>query len=205
MFFGDSLTDGQLASAPEHEFTSILRERLVTYGLTGDDEVLSAFGGLFADLRFSQEIGRRPHSLIVVELGAHSVIDDLSLTPYAYGVGYGLMLDCLQSTGARVVVGTAPWLGWSRDDRLYIRSEEFSRINREEAERRGIPVADIWSAMKDRPEILGWDDFHPNDAGHRIIADTYWAAIEVALQEPRADFHYDCDYNRKLKQFVPQK
>ncbi len=202
VFFGDSLTKGELASSPEHAFTSILRQRLMERGITGDDQVLSAFGGLFADLRLSQDIGRRPHSLIVVELGAHSVIDDLSLTNYAYGVGYGLMLDCLQSTGARVVVGTVPWLAWEPDDKLYKRAEEFSAINRAEAEKRGIPVADIWSLMLDRPELVAEDDFHPNDEGHRIVADAYWQAITVALQRPRGNFRYDCDYNAKLKQFA---
>jgi lysophospholipase L1-like esterase len=202
VYFGDSLTQGQHADSPEESFVALLRGRIDGHrdrgGETFEKSVISAFGGLYADLRFSEDIGRLPRTLIIVELGAHSVLDDLSLTQSGYRIGYGAMLDCLLGTGAVVVAATVPWLGWDEADPLYARAEAFSLINREEAERRGVPVADIWTAMKGRSELLSFDGFHPNSEGHRVVADVYWEQLEDHIDEPQGDFAPDCDYNEKF-------
>jgi len=112
IFFGDSLTLGWLASGEDREFASILRSRLADNGAIGSRRVISALGGMYVDLLISQEVGRRPRSLIIVELGAHSVIEDPNLNDRTFRIGYGAMLDCLRGSGARVVVATVPWLGW---------------------------------------------------------------------------------------------
>ncbi len=202
IFLGDSITHGAGASSSDTMFVQLLRQRLrdAKYAeASGDyDSVISALGGQFVDLRFSQEVGREPRSLIVVEVGAHSLVEDAGLSSRQYGFGYALMLDCLRGTGAAVVVSTVPWLGWEQTDPLYVRAAERSKIIREEAARRGIPVADVWSAMKDRRDLLAPDEFHPNDAGHRVIADLFWEQIEPLLHRPRGKFRDRCgDYDRR--------
>ena len=112
--------------------------------------------------------------------------------------GYGLMLDCLQGTGARVVVSTVPWLGWAQSDPFYPRAEERSAIIRLEAALRGIPVVDLWGAMKDRPDLLSRDAFHPGDAGHLLIANLFWLQIAPTLHQPPGTFREQCDYDGVL-------
>ena len=41
--------------------------------------------------------------------------------------------------------------------------------------------ADIWSATRDRPDLVSDDHMHPNDRGHRVIADLYWQHITSML------------------------
>ncbi|MDP9237547.1 MAG: Ig-like domain-containing protein [Chloroflexota bacterium] len=202
VFVGDSITDGAGASAPDSTFVQLLRQRLdyarFAKGPNDYDSVISALGGQFIDLRFSQDIGRQPRSLVVVEVGAHSVVEDNSLSSREFRIGYGLMLDCLQGTGGTIVVSTVPWLGWDQANPLYAHAAERSTIIREEAASRGIPVADLWNALKDRRDLLSPDQFHPNDAGHQLIADLYWDQIKPQLNRPRGEFQDRCDYGGVL-------
>lgn len=202
VFLGDSVTYGAGASSPGESYAQVVQRRLIDHGFARDaddvDSVISALGGQAVDLRFSQDIGREPRSLILVEVGAHSVVEDAGLSPRAFARGYGLMLDCLQGTGARVVVSTVPWLGWAQSDPFYPRAEERSAIIRLEAAMRGIPVADLWGAMKDRPDLLSPDAFHPGDAGHLLIANLFWLQIEPDLHQPRGTFREQCDYDGVL-------
>lgn len=202
IFLGDSITSGAGASSADTTFAQLLRQRLddarFVEGAGDYSSVISALGGQLVDLRSSQAIGREARSLIIVEVGAHSVVEDQGLSSQEFGVGYGLMLDCLQGTGATLVVSTIPWLGWDRTEPLYLQAAERSAIIREEAGRRAIPVADVWNAMRDHRDLLSHDAFHPNDAGHRLIADLFWRQIEPLLGRPRAEFRDRCDYDRVL-------
>lgn len=203
IFFGDSITSGAGSTSDDASFAGVLEQRLVDAGVVraGDYEVvISALGGQIVDLRFAQDIGRAPRSLVVVEIGAHSVVEDQGLSAVDFRAGYGLMLDCLQGTGARVVVSTVPTLGWDQTNPLYARAEGRSTIIRDEADRRGIPVADVWDAMKDRHDLLSQDAFHPSDAGHRMIADLFWRQIEPLLGKPAGAFRQRCDYDALLTQ-----
>ncbi len=202
VFLGDSVTFGAGASSPGESYAQVVRRRLIDVGFARGaddvDSVISALGGQAVDMRFSQDIGQEPRSLIVVEVGAHSVMEDAGLPPRAFARGYGLMLDCLQGTGARVVVSTVPWLGWAQSDPFYARADERSAIIRLEAALRGIPVVDLWGAMKDRPELLSPDAFHPGDAGHLLVANLFWLQIEPTLHQPRGTFREQCDYDGAL-------
>lgn len=202
IFLGDSVTDGVGASSGDMGFAALLRQRLDGSGFATApvdyDSVISALGGQVVDLRFSQAIGREPRSLIVVEVGAHSVIEDAGLSSSQFGIGYGLMLDCLQGSGATIVVSTVPWLGWDGSDPAYALASERSQIIREEAAARGIPVADLWRSMRGRRDLLSDDGFHPNDAGHRLAADLFWLQISSLLTRPRGEFHNQCGYDGVL-------
>ena len=58
--------------------------------------------------------------------------------------------------------------------------------------------ADLWSGMKDRPELVSSDRFHPNDAGHRVIADLYWMQIAPRLGATHAASGQHCNYDSFL-------
>lgn len=179
VFFGDSITVGNGASSPYLTFVGILRARLSeNHELASDRLVISGFGGISGDQLHSHDVTSLPVGLVVLEVAAHSVIEDANVPMPVFRASYGRLLDCLQATGATVVAGTAPWLNWHGWNVYNGRGDEISRIIREEARARGIPVADIWTAMHERPDVISPDGLHPNDAGHRLIADLYWNEIE---------------------------
>lgn len=186
VFFGDSVTAGAGASDADRGFVSILRERLSAESRLGSSQVVvSAFGGLRGDLENVRAVLRKKPGVVVVEVGAHSAVED-QVTPMAtFRSVYGLILDCLQGTGAVVVVGTAPWLHWARNDLTYARAAAISEVIGEEAAKRGVPLADIWDAMKDREAYISPDGMHPNDSGHELIAGLYWRQIQRQMSMPR--------------------
>jgi lysophospholipase L1-like esterase len=160
-------------------------ERLRSDDLDVSDEVVvSAFGGIYTDMAKASELVTQPYqtdALIIVEVGAHSVIENQAMPLTTYRRAYGLMLDCLLASGAPVVVGTVPSLNWKRSDPLYSRANAISSSIAGEAAARGIPVADIWNATRDRPDLVSADGMHPNDEGHLAIADVYWQRIASAV------------------------
>jgi len=185
IFLGDSVTAGSGADAPDNAFASIILQRLQADGVEPRAErVISAFGGIYTDLVNAQEVSAPAGALIVLEVGAHSAIENEHMDAVTYRRAYGTLLDCLQRSGASVVVGTVPWLNWPTADAKYARAERFSAIIGEEAAARGIPVADIWRATRGRPDLVASDQLHPNDAGHRIVADLFWQRIEPLLRHP---------------------
>ena len=184
VFLGDSVTDGAGASALDRAFASLVIDRLNASGVDAREQrIISAFGGIYTDLVQGSTVPADA-SLIVVELGAHSVIENQSMAPATYRRGYGLLLDCLLASGAPVVAGTVPSLAWKTSDPLYWRAVGVSWIIAAEATARGIPVADIWNATRERPDLVSADGMHPGDAGHRVIAETYAEAIARAEASP---------------------
>ena len=158
-------------------------------------QVISAFGGIYTDMVDSLTVADDGARLIVVELGAHSVIENRTMDLATYRQGYGALLDCLQASGAAIVVGTVPSLNWSPSDPLYERAEEISSAIRGEADARSIPVADIWRATRGRRDLVSADGMHPNDAGHRVLADVYWWSIEPLLAEMTQTSRGPCPYS----------
>ena len=186
VFFGDSVTAGAGASGVDRGFVSILREQLSAESRLGSSQVIiSAFGGLRGDLENVRAVLEKRPGLVVVEVGAHSAVEDQATSIATFRSVYGLMLDCLQGSGAMVVVGTTPWLRWPSNGPTYARAAAIGVVIGEEAAKRGIPVADIWGAMKDREFYVSSDGMHPNDGGHALIADLYWRQIQAQRTTPR--------------------
>ena len=58
-------------------------------------------------------------------------------------------------------------------------SEGLNDIIRQEADLRGLPVADVYEPFQDRAsELLSGDFIHPNDAGYRVMADAVIATLK---------------------------
>jgi acyl-CoA thioesterase-1 len=196
VLFGDSVSLGRGASTTESGFSSIIAQRLDGLGYqTQSRTVVSALGGVYVDLKETPEAVSAPSRLIVVEVGAHSVIENQTMPLATYRVAYGMILDCLQRSAAQIVVGTVPSLNWTPGSLLYARASAMSEIIREEADSRGVGVADLWSVTKDRPDLVSSDGMHPDDAGHRIIADAYWERIQPIIKRPASGVATSCDYS----------
>ena len=201
---GDSLTRGLFASAESATYRNRLFASLQAY-YPGQIhatfwEGVCTLAGL--EQQWGDWIGRP--DIMFIELG----INDLGgnrhcprIPDEAWRARYGAMLDRIlqEAPGVRLVVGTVPWSGWSPESAEYEKAEQFNAWIREEADKRGLPVADLWSATVGRrdglstpeqpsvfPPYFHGDNFHPNDLGHRRIADAFFDAYRKAWPQPEA-------------------
>ncbi len=133
----------------------------------------------------------------LVDVLARTSTSDLCVpTPQSeWPTRIGDMLDTIlrSKDDIQVVVGTVPWCGWEEGSDLYTRAQRFNDILRKEAEKRHIPVADLWAvtvgdrdvlSRPDRSSAFGpdfrGDYFHPGDTGHQRIAEAFWQAFQSA-------------------------
>ena len=111
--------------------------------------------------------------LIVIEHGIHAITasdKEVSKDPAEFRRLYGALLDKALSLSPEVIVVNIPWLLW--DERHAAKAEAYNQIIQEEAAARGIPVADAWGPLKGCGQpCFSADNVHPNDEGHRLIAD----------------------------------
>lgn len=193
-FIGNSLTLGANASGPSKTFvslvTSFIDER-------SSDEQRSDFLSFdpLTDAAAASQAMRHNRRFVIIELGVHAVIDQ-SVSPDQFRQLYGSILDCVTGDGTIVIAGTVPWLGWAAVTPTYERADLFSQIIAQEAAKRQVAVADLWSATKLRLSLISTpqertflgtghgDNFHPNDAGHAVIAQTYEDALVAELDHP---------------------
>ncbi|MGD0766294.1 MAG: SGNH/GDSL hydrolase family protein [Dehalococcoidia bacterium] len=195
-FVGDSLTLGGDASSPSKDFASLVTDYLDKRGVQETKHIFAS-GDPDPDLHFAlaAQAMKDDRVFVILELGVHAVTAP-QLSPDEFRQIYGSVLDCVAGDDTIIVAGTVPWLGWAPSDPLYARAEQFSGIIAEEAAKRQIAVADLWSAMKLRPELLSTpqdytflgshqgDNFHPGDAGHAVIAHVYDQALAGELVSP---------------------
>jgi hypothetical protein len=132
---------------------------------------------------------------VVVELGVHAAINE-TVSADTFRQIYASLLDCVTGSTTIVVAGTIPWLGWAAVDPIYERADEFSQIIIQEATKRQIAVADLWTETRLRLDLISTprdstflgsgrgDNVHPNDAGHAVIAQAYDRAITLEVEHP---------------------
>ncbi|MGD0766295.1 MAG: SGNH/GDSL hydrolase family protein, partial [Dehalococcoidia bacterium] len=195
-FIGDSLTLGAVASVPSKDFASLVTDYLDKRGVQETKRIFIILDpGTDVPLALATQAMKHDHFFVILEFGVHAVAAP-QLSPDQFRQMYASVLDCVAGDDTIIVAGTVPWLGWAPDDPLYARAEQFSRIIAEEAAKRQVAVADLWSAMKLRPELLSTpqdytffgshhgDNFHPGDAGHSVIAQVYDQALAGELANP---------------------
>lgn len=191
-FLGDSLTYGLNASSPARMYRQLLVERI--HGDRPISDVFAAFQdpyGLTDDalLRVDDVVRFRP-DVVILEIGNHEVFAGeafIDVFPYLYDS----LLYRLQLTGATVIVSTPAWLGYAAESREYRDALRIDSEVRRLAARRGIAVADLWTPTVGRSDLISrpgdpnfippydGDDLHPNDAGHRVLAEAFWDAYRA--------------------------
>lgn len=195
VFFGDSLTAGLHASTPDASYRQLLLKRLA-----GTDDAGASFSviqdplGLLDDAQTKVPLvlAARP-TLIFLELGHHEIWTDESQVE-KFEARYADILDRLLRSGADVVPSTLAWLGVEPGSFAYDASLRINDTIRRLADERGLVAADLWSLTERRPELLSrpedvsfvepfvGDNLHPNDAGHRVLADAFWDAYRAMRQ-----------------------
>lgn len=205
VFVGDSVTWGAYASTKENMFPRLLWADLQAIGVQGPNKTIWTMTPP-DDLAAIRKAVNGERKIIIVEIGVHWGYE---LDETQFRETFPAALDCLAGSGAIVVVGTIPWLAWEPGSEMYAKMELFSRIIREEAAKRAIAVADLWTATADRPETISvpgepcfWapgcagDGFHPGDIGHATIADAYYKALVPLLAAPpKAGYVDRCDFD----------
>jgi len=194
VFIGDSITLGGNASVPSKGFVSLVTNYIDNIsGKQQRSEFLSFDPS--TDHAAAAQAMRHNRRFVIIELGVHAVINQ-SITADQFRQLYASLLDCVTGGNTIVVAGTIPWLGWAAVDPIYERADVFSGIIVEEATKRQVAVADIWSATRLRLNLLSTpedstfvgsgrgDNIHPNDAGHAVIAQAYERAVTLELEHP---------------------
>lgn len=172
MFVGDSLTRGSYATSESLTFPA-----LVTAGLEAGGEVATETvgrSGVMASEVMSEQLvaDTAPADLVVVELGTNDVSRS---TAQRFAVDFPALLDQIRERSPRALLLCAgPW-------EFPERAAPFEQVAQSACTQRGglyVPLARLFADSSlhaaEGDEAAGGiaaDDFHPNDAGHRAIAD----------------------------------
>jgi lysophospholipase L1-like esterase len=188
-FLGDSLTIGLHASSPETMYRSLLLDRLEA--LHAESRAFAVFQdpyGMTDDAlaRVDPLLDWDP-DVVVLEIGHHEVFAPESEVAL-FEARYERLLGLLQGSGASVIAGTLAWLNYAPGSAEFATAQRLNATIRALCARRGIAVADLWGATLNRSDYLSrladssfippfiGDDYHPNDAGHRALAEAFWTA-----------------------------
>jgi acyl-CoA thioesterase-1 len=177
---GDSTAQGIGASRPERGYVGLLADRLrAATGRPVQVINLSRSGAKVADVVADQLSGLAHLSPDVVTVGVGA--NDVKRYD---GAEFHRDVDALVAgLPAGTFVADVPWFMHGAIGRT---SGEAAEYLAGTAAARGLPVASLYRATRDR----GWgamltdfaaDWFHPNDRGHRVWADAFWAALEPAV------------------------
>lgn len=177
-FIGDSIDAGFYASDQHRGFHSLVVDDWRTSGPVADFPMRALAGGTAADVLTNRELPA-DQQLYIVELGTN----DASRVDYhQFRNDYSELLNrLLASSDDPALVCLGVW-------RPKVNAETFDLIIKDQCEIRGgvfVGLSDLAGneLLKGPAGIITpngmSDDFHPNDLGHREIADRVLAAIDI--------------------------
>lgn len=199
--FGDSLTLGVTSAAP----TILLANRpdsypfklgtLLTarYQTQTPESLNDGVGGeTAARTPASQSVGRlrlpgsldanQPEVLLLME-GTNDLLSGQSGADNAL-IALEEMVTLGKGSSIRVFLATIPpQRPGGRRDRVAKMIPGFNDSIRQIAARQGVPLVDVYSALKDRLDLIGVDDLHPTPQGYDVIAQTFFEVIRATLEE----------------------
>jgi lysophospholipase L1-like esterase len=133
--------------------------------------------------RFSAVVTTGLYDSVLIMEGANDLADrDATIEPAVIGA-LAQMIELAKARNIRPILATIPpenqagsrGLAWSLvapfDDRIRLL-----------AVAEGIPLADVYQAFNGDLSLIGPDGLHPTAAGYKVIADTFFKAIEQNLE-----------------------
>ncbi|BAJ75713.1 lysophospholipase L1 [Microbacterium testaceum StLB037] len=169
---GDSLAGAFFASTPEQGFVNLVSDALGPVQITEAAQAHQTLTTVAAITDVPSDV-----DVAIIELGTNDVGEQTPLDDF--DAQYGALLDRIRASSpdaAIVCLGT--WTGWGGD---YDRAIESACVDHEG---RYVPLGGLFRdaanrGPEGRPTFLGTgDDFHPNDLGHRAIANAILAVLK---------------------------
>jgi len=191
LFLGDSVSDGVGASAKEKRFSSVLTRMLSSDTDSAQEINLAISGSTLIDSGYKdvlpKAVCQRPDIFVI----AHGINDN------AIGHSLGKFLRIYDRTveyirenlpDIKIVCCTIPpsWGHFSYDERWL---NQANTGIREIAAEHGIIVGDAYFKIHNRRELFP-DGIHPNDEGHRVIAEALYEAICADRPMNNNDFDF---------------
>jgi lysophospholipase L1-like esterase len=186
---GDSYTAGtEEGGMGERGWPALVWRRLSEQGLSIASTV-DATGG-------SGYVNPGPFGVTFQDAVDRTIADDDEVVVVFGGTNdVGLPVDELDSAARRalqtiherapsatlIVVGPV-WPGPQPSAAALAADETLRQVAQSEGATYVDPIGEAWLA--DTPELIGADEVHPNDGGHRYLADRLSAVIDTALAEP---------------------
>lgn len=183
LVMGDSLTVGLFATSEQNGFKHLLASEL-------DADLGSCYGpGLIQIIGCWQNYQTWQPDIVVIEIGLNDVSNPQQ-TNTEWRSTYAALVAQIQATGADVVL-TTMFHGVSASHPNYATYELYNQHIATVAANRGTVLADVWQVTEDCLECISqpgipspfapyWagDNFHPSDAGHELIAQTIYQAMQ---------------------------
>jgi len=200
---GDSLTAGEHASDRRRTYPALVIEALArAAGRAPSVRVVGLPGGRVADL-----LAQRPppgRSMVVVECGTNDWIGYRPDAPWAatpiadFRDTYARLLELLVGAGEPLLICLGVWGGAAGRSEVGASLDDFDNVIASECAARGGRFAPLTAVHDDqtargpagrRTPFGVADDLHPNDRGHRHIAELVldaagWAGWESPARSP---------------------
>jgi acyl-CoA thioesterase I len=181
LFFGDSLTAGYgLDDAATEAFPGLIQKkitdaklpyRVINSGLSGE----TTAGGL----RRIDWVLRMPVDIFILELGGNDGLR--GLTPAVAAKNLQGIIDKVRAKNPTAQIVIAGMTMPTSMGETYVR--EFSAIFPTLAKTNNATLIPfLLEGVGGRPELNQADGFHPNIAGHKIVADVVWKTLEPLLR-----------------------
>lgn len=180
--FGDSITHGvgeypckSWAGRLKEEFESQYLQYVYTLGVPGDrtTRLLTRFEPELERIQWNYP---DDHYLIILAIGMNDAKDG-ETTDEEFAERFEELLTQAEATKAEMRTllitpvdeeKTCPWEGgWYRNARI----DEFNTIITRLAREHNVPVIDVNTPMRDKPELLA-DGLHPNSDGYTLMFNT---------------------------------
>jgi acyl-CoA thioesterase-1 len=180
VFLGDSLTAG-LGVQNSEAFPALVAEKIRAGNLPFDVENAGLSGDTSAGgLRRIDWLLQRPIDILVVELGANDGLRGLDLKSMKANLQAIIEKTKAKNPAAKIVLAgmqVPPNLGPEYATGFQRTFEELARENNATL----IPF--LLEGVGGHRELNQADQIHPNPAGHRIIGELVWRALEPILRQ----------------------
>lgn len=183
LVLGDSLTSGLYAPYEQATFVSLLGEFTGSHIARRNSSQLPAIVLLWQGVKSWQP------DTVVIEIGLNDVSQG-TLPEQQWFAMYKQLIVDMQSTGAQVVVCTMFAVNPLDDD--YAKYLRYNEMIRKAAQETNAGLADLWGVTETCTDCVSridqtsyfaphyhGDDFHPNEQGHRVIAETIFDVLKT--------------------------
>lgn len=140
------------------------------------------------DSAVSLALAEDPH-LITIFVGANDIVDGRNVSDFDGDLN-GILSRLKQETSALLVIATIPditklpaFQSSPDPDVTLERVEQYNSAILSRANQYGALIADLQNAPLNDSLVNDQDGFHPNDAGHRVIADIFLNEIAPFIPE----------------------